>query len=122
MSVRRRQVLAGAAFAALATPLGAAEAPSGFGLIGRLTAKPGMRAQLASILSVGTKQMPGCLSYVVGEDVASPDLLWISEVWESEAAHKASLTLPSVRAAIAQGRPMIASFDTVATTRPIAGV
>ena len=122
MSVGRRQVLAGAALAAaLATPLRAAEGSPRFGLIGRITAKPGKRAELASILSAGTEQMPGCLSYVVGEDVANPDVLWVSEVWESEAAHKASLKLPQVRAAIAQGRPMIAGFETIATTRPIAG-
>jgi len=75
VTVGRREVLAGAAFAVVATPLGAAEEPPRFGLIGRITAKPGMRAQLASILSAGTNQMPGCLSYVVGEDVTNPDML-----------------------------------------------
>jgi len=66
--------------------------------------------------------MPGCLAYVVAEDVADADALWVTEIWENKAAHEASLSLPAVRAAIATGRPLIAGFETVAQTRPISGV
>ena len=65
--------------------------------------------------------MPGCLSYVVAEDLADADALLVTEVWESKAAHEASLSLPAVRAAIAKGRPLIAGFETLAETRPISG-
>jgi quinol monooxygenase YgiN len=65
--------------------------------------------------------IPGCLSYVVAKDSKDPDALWVTEVWESEADHKASLTLPTIRAAIAKGRPLIASFDEQYATEPIGG-
>ena len=122
MSLERRHVLVGGALAAMAGALPAAETASRYGLIGRIKAQPGRRAELAAALAEGTGQMPGCLSYVVAEDVADPDTLWVTEVWDSEASHQASLKLPQVRAAIAKGRPLIAGFDTIATTRPIAGI
>jgi quinol monooxygenase YgiN len=93
-----------------------------FGMIGRLKAKPGQRDALAALLAGGSDAMPGCLSYVVAEDLADPDALWVTEIWQDKAAHNASLSLPAVREAIAKGRPLIASFDSSAQTRPISGV
>ncbi len=93
-----------------------------YGMIGKMVAKPGQRDALARLLIEGTAAMPGCLSYIVAEDSIDPDTLWVSEAWDSEASHKASLALPAVRAAISEGRPMIAGFDTAATTRPIGGI
>ncbi|MFK7930924.1 MAG: putative quinol monooxygenase [Myxococcota bacterium] len=90
-----------------------------FGLIGKLTATPGDGAHLASILVEGTREMPGCICYIVAADAGDADTLWVTEVWESEAAHAASLQLPSVQAAIAQGRPHITGLERVATTRPL---
>lgn len=92
-----------------------------YGLIGKMTAKPGQREALAAILVAGLVKMPGCLSYVVADDPVDSDLLWITEVWESKEAHAASLTLPSVRAAITKGRPLIAAIEAVAQTHPIGG-
>lgn len=92
-----------------------------FGMIGKMRAVPGKRADLIAILIDGTGAMPGCLHYIVMEDVAEPDAIWITEVWENEASHKASLQLPAVQAAIAKGRPLIAGFDLSAKTTPISG-
>lgn len=93
-----------------------------YGLIGKIVTTPGNREAFAAILSEGTGGMPGCLSYVIARDPRDADSLWITEVWESEDSHKASLSLPSVRAAIAKGRPMIASFGDRVETTPIGGV
>jgi quinol monooxygenase YgiN len=65
--------------------------------------------------------MPGCLSYVVARDPVDADAIWITEVWASEADHAASLQLPAVQAAIAQGRPLIAGFGERYTTEPVGG-
>ena len=62
--------------------------------------------------------MPGCLSYVVAADAAEGDALWVTEVWESQARHQASLQLPAVQAVIAKGRPLIASFSNRVKPRP----
>ena len=93
-----------------------------YGLIGKITTVPGKRDEFAAILLEGTGGMPGCLSYVVAADPADADALWVTEVWDSQASHKASLSLPSVQAAIAKGRPLIAGFGNRVETQPIGGV
>lgn len=92
-----------------------------YGLIGKMRAVPGQRDALIAILVEDVSGMPGCLSYVVAQDPSDPDAIWITEVWDSEASHKASLTLPSVKDAIARGRPLIAGFDQHTETVPVGG-
>jgi quinol monooxygenase YgiN len=93
-----------------------------YGLIGKMRAAPGKRRELIAILAGGTGSMPGCIHYIVAEDVAEPDAIWITEVWDNEESHKASLQLPDVKAAIAKGRPLIAGFELSAKIKPVAGV
>jgi quinol monooxygenase YgiN len=92
-----------------------------YGLIGKMSAAPGQRDALAALLLEGTQAMPGCLSYVIATDSADADALWITEVWDSRASHKASLSLPGVQTAIAKGRPMIAGFSNRVETVPLGG-
>ncbi len=92
-----------------------------FGLIGAIHAQPGTRDELAAILIEGVGGMPGCLSYVVALDPAEPDTLWVTEVWTDADAHRASLGLPPVQAAIARGRPLIAGFGQRFETNPVGG-
>ena len=93
-----------------------------FGLIGRITATPGDRDALVAILAPGDGSMPGCLSYIVAHDPKHPDAIYVTEAWESRDAHAASLKLPSVQAAIAKCRPLIAGFETIAETEPVGGI
>lgn len=121
MSLTRRGAVAGGLAIALAGPVAFAAAADGsFGMIGKITAKPGQRDALVRLLLAGTGAMPGNLAYLVAEDRGQADTIWVTEAWDSEASHKASLTLPAVRDAIRQAMPLIAGFDTVATTRPLA--
>ena len=92
-----------------------------YGLIGKMTAVAGQRDALASILLGSTGSLPGCLSYILATDPADADALWITEVWDSQASHQASLTLPAVKAAIEKGRPLIAGFSNRVETSPIGG-
>ncbi len=92
-----------------------------YGLIGKITATPGGRDELAAILG-GIGPMPGCLSYVVAHDPSDRDGVWVTEVWESAEAHEASLGLPAVQAAIAEGRPLIARFEHRFETDPVGGI
>jgi quinol monooxygenase YgiN len=92
-----------------------------YGLIGKMSAVEGKRDELIAILIQGTGEMPGCLSYVVASDPADANAIWVTEVWEDEASHKASLSLPAVRGAIAKGKPLIAKFDRGVTTEPVGG-
>jgi quinol monooxygenase YgiN len=92
-----------------------------YGLISKIKAQPGQRDALAAILLEGTAAMPGCLNYVVAIDPKDPDALWVTEVWDSQGSHKASLALPSVKQAIAKGRPLIAGFGERFETNPLGG-
>ena len=91
------------------------------GLIGSFTAKPGQRDALLAILLENVGVLPGCHSYVVAEDPAEPDRIWITEVWDSAESHRASLALPAVKDAIARAMPLIAGFGQHTETRPIGG-
>ena len=92
-----------------------------YGLIGRMKCTPGQRDRLIDILLDGISGMPGCLSYVVAKDPQDAEGIWVSEVWESQEEHKASLSLPAVQAAIKRARPLIAGFDERFETEPVGG-
>jgi quinol monooxygenase YgiN len=92
-----------------------------YGLIGKMKSTPGQRDQLIAILLEGVSGMPGCLNYVVAKDPQDADGIWISEVWENQEKHKASLSLPSVQAAIKKARPIIAGFGERFETEPVGG-
>jgi quinol monooxygenase YgiN len=95
--------------------------PQMYGLIGKITAVPGQRDALIAILLEGVSGMPGCLSYVVARDPSDPNAIWVTEVWDSQASHQASLSLPSVQQAIARGKPLIAGFGERIVTEPVGG-
>jgi quinol monooxygenase YgiN len=92
-----------------------------YGLIGKMKVVPGQRDALISILIEGVSGMPGCMSYIVAKDSTDAEAIWITEVWESKESHQASLKLPSVRAAITKGRPLIAGFGERFETIPVGG-
>jgi quinol monooxygenase YgiN len=121
MTISRRTALKAAAVVPLMGSVAGQERVSMYGLIGRMKAYTGKRDELAAILLESISDVPGCLSYVVAKDPKDPDSLWVTEVWESEADHKASLALPTIRNAITKGRPLIASFDEQHATEPIGG-
>jgi quinol monooxygenase YgiN len=93
-----------------------------YGLIGQMIAMPGKRDALIAVLVAGTKDMPGCLSYVISQDAENENALWITEVWDSKERHAASLALPSVQQAIVLGKPMISGFGQRFETTPVGGL
>jgi len=121
----RRTVLAGGLALAATVASSTAQAQETkpmYGLIGQMKAAPGQRDALISILGAGTQAMPGCLSYIIAQDATDADALWITEVWTDKDSHAASLKLPSVQAAIAKARPIIAGFGHRFETVPVGEV
>ena len=92
-----------------------------YGLIGKIIAIKGQREELMKILIEGGAGIPGCLSYIVAKDQTDPDAIWVTEVWENQARHQESLSLPAVQTAIERGKPLIASFGERYETTPIGG-
>lgn len=89
-----------------------------YGIIRKLIVVPGSREELIEILITGSTGMPGCKSYIVAMDAQNPDGFWITEVWDSQESHQASLELPQVKSAIERGRPLIAGFGERFETKP----
>lgn len=89
------------------------------GLIARFTAHPGKRDEVAALMVSGGTP-PGCRSFVVANDPGDPDALWITEVWDSEEAWKASFDLPAVKASIDRVVPLVALFGKLTVTAPVA--
>jgi len=82
-----------------------------YAMTGKLTAQPGQRAALVSILRRAADLvggMPGCRMYIVSEDAANETAVHIFEMWDDKAAHDASLANEEVRALIGQARPILA--------------
>lgn len=127
MTLERRSFLAGAAALGVAgstqaeAQTAAMQMVAMYGTIGKMSAQAGQRDKLAAILMKAISGMPGCLSYIVANDPVDANTLWITEVWETKEAHARSLSLPVVRAAIAEARPLIAGMQTVSETVPIGG-
>lgn len=131
MSIHRRSVITLLAGLPLLTACQASDIsdplmePTGandmYGRIAKMTAKPGQRDLLISILIDGLQNMAGSLSYIIAADSEDADVIWITEAWSDQKAHTTSLSLPPVQAAIAKARPLIAGMETLAQTRPLGG-
>jgi len=120
----RREFLVLAA-AAVAQPLHASSqegAGQMYGLIGKMMTAPGQRDVVIAALLEGTTKMPGCLNYIVAKDPSDATAIWVTEVWDNEANHKASLSLPAVQAAITKAKPSITGFSERFVTTPVGGV
>lgn len=92
-----------------------------YGLIGSILVAPGQRSEVVAALLDGTRDMPGCLSYVIAQDPGNTDAFWVTEVRDSQLSHQASLQLPAVQRAIARARPHITGFGERFETLPVGG-
>ena len=93
-----------------------------YGLIGKMTALPGQREALTAILLENLGTMPGCLSYIVAHDPADDHAIWVTEVWTDQDAHRASLLVPEVKAAIRRAMQLMATFADAHVTMPVGGI
>lgn len=80
-----------------------------FANAGSLGAVPGRRDELVAHLTRRSDVLRdlGCRLYEVGVNDDEPDTVFVVELWDSAAAHRGSLQLPDVQAAIAQARPLL---------------
>jgi quinol monooxygenase YgiN len=107
--------------ALLPAAAGSQEATGMWGLIAKITLVPGKRDEMIEILKQSAADMPGCISYVVAKDTADESSIWVTEAWDSQASHDASLSLPAVKDAIPRGKAIVSSFERIAVTIPVCG-
>jgi quinol monooxygenase YgiN len=93
-----------------------------YGLIVKLTAAPGRRSELIVFMGgADSHTIPGCLSFIIAEDAADEDSLWITEVWESQERHEESLRSQPIRESLTDADTLIVGFEKIATTLPVQG-
>lgn len=80
-----------------------------FANVGTLGVQPGKRDEVVAILTRRNLQLDaaGCLLYEVGLSDDDPNTVFVAELWTSAEAHRASLRLDSVRAAIQEAMPLL---------------
>lgn len=80
-----------------------------YGYLATMRTTPGNRDKVVQIMLDGVSGLreAGCQVYAVSVSDTDPDLIWVSEVWQSKEHHDASLRLPAAQAAIAEARPML---------------
>ncbi len=80
-----------------------------FANAGTLGSLPGKRDELVALLTRRSDALSaaGCLAYEVGVSDDEPDTVFVVELWTSADAHRDSLALPEVQAAIAEARPLL---------------
>ncbi len=81
-----------------------------FATFGAFKPKEGKEEELLAVLTDAARSMSsyeGCEEYRVYRDDNGEGLIWVSEVWTSEEAHKNCLQDPVVRESITKGMPLI---------------
>ncbi len=89
-----------------------------FGMQAVITAQKDKGTDLAELLLEASRILSTndhCEMYSVQQSVTDPEKIYISEVWKSEEAHKASLTNPAVREVITKAMPLIVSMNATPT-------
>lgn len=95
-----------------------------YAMTGRLTAQPGRREMLASILlraSEMVKEMRGCRAYIIMEDTKDESAVWVFEMWDDKESHDASLRDEWVRALISEAMPILAGAPDGSELRVLGG-
>jgi quinol monooxygenase YgiN/mannose-6-phosphate isomerase-like protein (cupin superfamily) len=73
------------------------------GRYAKATAKPGQGERLASKLlevAEGLREAPGCRLYLINRSQDDPDVIWVTELWQSQEQLDAALESPEARARI----------------------
>lgn len=85
-----------------------------YGMQAVLMAAPGRGHELAAIMlqaSIAVANLDGCIVYLVQQSLTDDTKVLITEVWDSEASHAASLTDKNVRKLIMKAKPIIIGME-----------
>jgi quinol monooxygenase YgiN len=96
----------------------------GFAMQARFAAQPGRAREFAALLLEGAAWLeaePRCLLYAVLVDVQEPDVVWVTEAWTDEEAHRAALADPATRELIGRALPLLAGPPEARQLDPVGG-
>lgn len=81
-----------------------------YALINKLTAKPGKREEVISVLLESGELFqnnPSCIHYLVYEDTTYPNVIWVEDVWKNKNDHIAALAKPELKPYIEKTIPLL---------------
>ena len=90
----------------------------------QMQASDGRGDDLAAIMiqaANAVKNMPGCQAFVVMQGMSNPDQVMITEIWDDQADHQASLKNPEIKTIINAARSLIAHMEHQ-VGRPLTGL
>lgn len=95
-----------------------------YGLLNKLTAKPGKRDEVIDILLESGKLLddPACLMYMVSKAADDPDVIYVTDLWTSRQRHEKALTTPELRPFVEKAVPLLAGMPQQTEIKPVGGV
>jgi quinol monooxygenase YgiN len=95
-----------------------------FAMQARFVAQPGRAGEFAALLLEGAAALeaePRCLLYAVFADAGEPDVVWVTEAWTDEQAHRTALEDPATRELIGRALPLLAGPPEARQLDPVGG-
>jgi quinol monooxygenase YgiN len=83
---------------------------------GKATAKEGKGAQLAEILLAAAAELeddPGCALYLINRQSDRPDVVWVTELWRSQADLDASIERIRGSSGVAEAMALVEDWKMV---------
>ena len=95
-----------------------------YGLLNKLTAKPGKRDEVIGILLESGKLMddPACLMYMVSEAVDDPNVIYVTDLWKTKQKHQKAMQAPELRPFIDKAMPLLEGMPEQIETKPVGGI
>ncbi len=97
---------------------------SAYGCYVKFIAQPGQRDALVEHLlraAAFVEKTAGCELYIINTSPTEPESVWVTELWRSQEAHDASLTVEGAQAAIKQVLPLLAGRPEKIDLLPVGG-
>jgi len=95
-----------------------------YGCYVKFTAQPGQRDALVEHLlraAALVEKAAGCEFYIINTSPTDENSVWVTEVWRSQEAHDASLSVEGAQAAIKQVIPLLAGSPEKIDLQPVGG-
>jgi quinol monooxygenase YgiN len=100
------------------------EPMSTYGCYVKFTARSGQRDTLVEHLlhaAASAEKVAGCELYIINTSPTEPDCVWVTEVWQNQRDHDASLTVEGARESIQQVLPLLAGAPEKIDVSPVGG-
>ena len=95
-----------------------------YGLLNKLTAKPGKRDEVISILLESGKLLddPACQMYMVSEAADDPNVIYVTDLWTSKQRHQKALQKPELRPFVEKAMPLLEGMPEQTEIKPVGGI